>query len=89
MNKTAVVRSRIELELKSNVEAILSRLGLTTSDAIQLMFRQIELRKGIPFDIAIPNSLTVKTLRESKKGKNVKAFASREAMYKDLALLRD
>src|SRR4051794_29733692 len=68
VSKTAVIRSRIESDLKSEVESILSRLGLTSSDAIQLLFRQIQIRRGIPFDVAIPNALTAKTLKESRKG---------------------
>jgi DNA-damage-inducible protein J len=86
MNKTAVVRSRVEQDLKTEVESILLRLGLTPSDAIQLLFRQIQLRKGIPFEISIPNALTVKTLKDSQKGKNLKSFAKREDLYRDLGL---
>ena len=86
MNKTAVVRSRVEEDLKSEVESILLRLGLTASDAIQMLFKQIQLRKGIPFEVSLPNALTAKTLKESKKGKNVKSFATREALYRDLGL---
>jgi len=86
MNKTAVVRSRVEQDLKAEVESILLRLGLTSSDAIQLLFRQIQLRKGIPFEISLPNALTAKTLRDSKKGKNVKTFATRDELYRDLGL---
>jgi DNA-damage-inducible protein J len=86
MSKTAVIRSRIESDLKSDVELILSRLGLTSSDAIQLLFRQIQLRRGIPFDVSLPNALTVKTLKDSRKGKNVKSFATKEELFRDLGL---
>jgi DNA-damage-inducible protein J len=86
MSKTATIRARIEPGLKSEVEDILSCLGLTASETILLLYRQIKLRRGLPFAVAIPNRLTVKTLRESKSGKNVKHFASKRDLYADLGL---
>jgi DNA-damage-inducible protein J len=68
------------------VEETLSSLGLTVSDAIQLMFHQIKLRKGLPFDVVIPNDLTAKVLRSSKKGKSVEKFSSKKDLYADLGL---
>lgn len=86
MTKTATIRARIEPDLKNEVEDILSRLGLSASEAILLLYRQIQLRRGLPFAVTIPNSLTVKTLRASKSGKNVKSFASKKELYADLGL---
>lgn len=86
MYKTSVIRARIEPGLKGEVERILSQLGLTVSETIQLLYRQIRLRKGLPFAVEIPNKLTAKTLTNSKAGKDIKHFASREALYCDLGL---
>ncbi len=86
MSKTATVRARIEPGLKNEVEDILSRLGLTASETILLLYRQIKLRRQLPFTVSIPNRLTAKTLRESKSGKNVKHFASKKEFYADLGL---
>ena len=80
MTKTATIRARIEPDLKNEVEDILSRLGLSASEAILLLYRQIQLRQGLPFAVTIPNSLTAKTLRASKSGKNVKSFASKKEL---------
>lgn len=76
----------MEPTLKEDVERILSRLGLTVSETIHLLYRQIKLRRGLPFEVRIPNRLTAKTLTESRAGKNVEHFASRENLYKDLGL---
>jgi DNA-damage-inducible protein J len=84
--KTTTIRARIEPALKEEVEMILSTLGLTASEAIQLLYRQIKLRKGLPFGVEIPNELTAKTLRESKAGKGVKRYASKKELYADLGL---
>jgi DNA-damage-inducible protein J len=84
--KTATIRARIEPDLKNEVDAILSRLGLSASETILLLYRQIQLRRGLPFAVAIPNKLTAKTLRASKTGENVRSFASKKELYTDLGL---
>jgi DNA-damage-inducible protein J len=86
MPKTATIRARIEPLLKDEVEAILSNLGLTASETIHLLYRQIKLRQGLPFAVEIPNALTARTLRESKAGKGVKHFSSAKELYADLGL---
>ncbi len=86
MSKTATVRARLEPKLKDEVEGILSHLGLTASETIHLLYRQIRLQGGLPFDVRIPNELTVRTLNETKAGKNVKSFRSKKELYADLGL---
>lgn len=86
VSKTATIRARIEPKLKNEVEDILSELGLTASETILLLYRQIKLRRGLPFAVAVPNRLTAKILRQSKSGKNVKHFASKKELYTDLGL---
>ena len=86
MSKTAIIRARVEPGLKSEVEDILLQLGLTTSEAIHLLCRQIQLQRGLPFDVRLPNALTARTLRASKAGKGVKAFANKRELYADLGL---
>ena len=84
--KTTTIRARIEPALKEEVETILFSLGLTASETIQLLYRQIKLRNGLPFGIEIPNEVTAKTLRASKAGKSVKRLASKKDLYADLGL---
>ncbi len=86
MSKTATIRIRIEPSLKREVEDILAQLELTSSETIQLLYRQIKLHRGLPFDVRIPNALTARTLRASKVGKNVKRFGSKRELFADLGL---
>jgi DNA-damage-inducible protein J len=65
--KTTTVRARIEPQLKHDVESVLSQLGLSFSEAIELFLRQIKLNNGIPFDIRIPKHLNTIVLQEEKK----------------------
>jgi len=84
MSKTATIRARIEPSLKNEVEDILSQLGLTASETVQLLYRQIKLQRGLPFEVRIPNALTDRTLRASKAGRNVKRFGSKKELSFDL-----
>lgn len=54
--KTANVNARIDQNVKSQAEAILSRIGLPRSVAIDLYYRQIIIHGGIPFALTIPES---------------------------------
>ena len=52
--KTANVNARINRNVKIQAEAILSRLGLPRSVAIDAFYRQIIIHGGIPFSLIIP-----------------------------------
>ena len=54
MQKTEVVHTRIAPETKAECDYIFSKLGITTSYAITMFLNQVALRKGIPFDIVLP-----------------------------------
>ena len=86
MIKTATIRTRIEPNLKSEVESILAQLGLTASEAVHLLYRQIQLRRGLPFEVRIPNAVTARTLKASKSGRGVKRFSTRKELYADLGI---
>lgn len=81
--KTASVHARVQPSLKNKVEAVLDKLGISTSEAIVLYFNQIALQQGIPFDVKIPNKTTRKALNEAKTGKTRK-FSSVEELMNDL-----
>lgn len=52
--KTANLYARVEPDIKEQAEAILSTLGIPASNAINMFYRQIILRRGLPFDVSIP-----------------------------------
>jgi len=86
MSKTATIRTRIEPGLKLEVENILAELGLTASETVHLLYRQIKLQRGLPFEVRIPNPLTARTLQASQTGKGVKRFSTKKELYGDLGL---
>ena len=82
MNKTAKISARIEPELKHQGETIFSIIGLSTSDAITLFFRQVVMHQGLPFEVKIPNEKTIKALSEDLS--NAQRFSSVEELIDDL-----
>ena len=54
MSKTSVIYTRVQPELKEQVEKVLSQLGIPMASAINLFLNQIVLHKGIPFDLKLP-----------------------------------
>ncbi len=84
--KAATVRARIDEELKVDVEHVLGELGLSVSDAISLFMAQIKLRRGIPFEISIPNSVTLKTFKDTDSGKNLIRCKNSKDMFEKLGI---
>ncbi len=78
MPKTATVRARLEPDLKREVEQILNRLGLTASEAILLLYRQIKLQRALPFTVRIPGDPAAKGSDLRRPGKTAKRSGSRK-----------
>jgi DNA-damage-inducible protein J len=86
MNKTAMVRARIEPKLKESAEKIFNKVGLSTTEAITLFYKQVELRSGLPFDLVIPNELTKKTLDKTDDGKELIVCEDAKDMFERLGI---
>ena len=54
MANTAPVYARVEKGLKENAEGILAQLGISPSEAIKMLYSQIVLVKGMPFQSKLP-----------------------------------
>jgi len=86
MSKTSTVRARIEPRLKEEAEKLFHKLGLTTTQAITLFYRQVKLRKGLPFDVVIPNKTTRKTFENTDAGRGLVFCEDAEDMFKKLGI---
>ena len=71
MAKTETIRARVEPELKREAEAVLKALGLNASEAITLFYRQVALRRGLPFEIKLPNETTRAAMRDALEGNDL------------------
>lgn len=56
MANTSAVYARIDTGLKENAEGILAQLGISPSSAIQMLYSQIVLQNGLPFDLHLPQA---------------------------------
>jgi DNA-damage-inducible protein J len=82
MSKTETVRARIEPRLKRDAETVLKKVGLTSSEAITLFYKQIELMQGLPFPVGVPNRMTQRAIADARARKGVEIFDSAEAWAK-------
>ncbi|MHB8362507.1 MAG: type II toxin-antitoxin system RelB/DinJ family antitoxin [Patescibacteria group bacterium] len=75
--KTDNIQVRIQKPLKDRVESILSELGVTTSQAITIFFKQIVDKNGIPFNLSLsydPVPLSDEEIKSIKEGKAEKGI---------------
>lgn len=66
---------KLDPTVKQEAQEIFATLGLTLGEAVNLFLNQVRLRKGIPFDIEIPNAKTQQILQEIREGKNIDNFS--------------
>ncbi|MEM1125681.1 MAG: type II toxin-antitoxin system RelB/DinJ family antitoxin [Bacteroidota bacterium] len=91
MNKTSSISARIDPETKRRAEDVFDQLGLTASQAITLFYRQVELRRGLPFAVElppqpVPNQATEQALAEADAREQLPHFNTAEALFDDLGI---
>ena len=86
MSKTTTVRARMEPDLKENTENIFRKLGLTSTQAITLFYKQVEIRNGLPFDMVIPDETTAKTFDDTDSGRNLVVCEDADDMFRKLGI---
>lgn len=82
--KTVMVTARVNPDLKANTEKVLRELGISTTEAINMFFTQINLRHGIPFPVEIPNAETAKALDDSLAGIDMHRVSSIDQLHQEL-----
>ncbi len=86
VNKTAVISARIDPELKQGAEKVFHELGLTSTQAITLFYKQVELERGLPFAVRVPNEATAKALAQAKARRGLKSFNTLDDLLEDLGI---
>ena len=84
--KDAMIRARTTPRLKKHAEKVLDHLGLTPSEAINLFYRQVCLRRGLPFAVEIPNETTVETFRKTNRGEELVHARNEEDLFRKLGI---
>lgn len=90
--KNAVIRARIDSELKANALQVLASCGLEASDAIRLFLQQVVAHQGIPFDIRsaerAPSMAELKVLKRQSQKRDQRIARSVDVSKGQMLLLR-
>lgn len=81
MSKTAVIHARIDPTTKAATERVLKNLGLSPTEAIRLLYRQIAMRGEFPVELRVPNAETANVLAQADRGEDIETFDSTEDLY--------
>jgi len=83
------IRTRIDTDLKNEVDSILKDMGMKGSQAIQMMYAQIALNRGLPFTVEmpnIPNAETLETFAKTDRGEELTHCENSVDMFKKLGI---
>ena len=83
MSENAVVRARIDEQVKIEASAVLSAMGLSVSDAFRMMMKRIAVEKALPFEPLVPNAQTVEAIKDARKS-GAAPFKTVDALFADL-----
>ena len=97
--KTANVLARVEPDVKQQAEEIMSQLGIPVSVVINMLYKQIIMKKGIPFSLSLPsapvtldemdeatfNSIMENGLKQAKNGESLNAEDVFNSIRKEIA----
>lgn len=83
--ETKTISVRIDGAIKEEADKLFSKLGLSTSTAINIFMRQAVYQQRLPLEVTLgtPNSVTLAAIEEIESGK-AKRFSSLQELYKDL-----
>ena len=74
--KTLMVHARVDPKLKASAELVFSQIGITTTEAIRLFLKQVDLHQGLPFSVSIPNAETVAVMAEANEPAKLNRYRS-------------
>lgn len=82
--KTEMIHARVDPKLKKVAERILSEVGISTAEAIRLFLKQVELHRGLPFPVSIPNDETVAAMLEANAPSALRHYRSFRELRKQV-----
>ena len=68
------------------MENLFKKLGLSTTEAINLFYRQVKMRKGLPFNVVIPNKTTEKVFKDTDTERNLIRCDDADDMFGKLGI---
>ena len=92
MNKNTTVNLRVNSEVKEQAGMILAAMGLSFSDAFNLLLHQIRIQRCLPFEVVayshIPRQDTFDFIERIENGEEelVGPFSSKEDLWRSLGI---
>ena len=84
--QSSMLHIRMDSGLKRKATETLTAMGLSSSDAVRLLFHRIAADQAFPLELKVPNAQTQRAMAESeemmKQGKA--RFASADEVFADL-----
>jgi DNA-damage-inducible protein J len=82
---TTMVHIRIDQKTKERATKTLAAMGISVSDAVRMLLVRVVAEKALPFEVKVPNAITVKAMRAAGKGQG-KRHKSADALFKNLEI---
>lgn len=82
--KTAFVRARMPQHLKNDAEKILRELGITPTQAFNMLYKRIVRDGEWPVELKIPNEVTLKAIRDIDAGIGLSKARNLDELFEDL-----
>ena len=76
--QTEMLHVRMDKDVKAAATAALSAMGLSTADAVRLLFHRIVADQAFPLELKVPNTATRAAMAEADT-----ILAERKARYDD------
>ncbi|WP_369988697.1 type II toxin-antitoxin system RelB/DinJ family antitoxin [Pseudomonas xanthosomatis] len=88
MAKTEVLCIHIDSQLKTQAASVLAELGITSSQAIQMLFYQVARARTLPFDVTVArlNERARQAMAEHDQPHNLRMHENAEALFKNLGI---
>jgi DNA-damage-inducible protein J len=74
--KTEMIHARIDPRLKKSAERVFSAVGISTTEAVRIFLKQVELHNGLPFPVSMPNEETVAAMKDANRPATLKRYRS-------------
>ena len=75
---SSMLHVRVDERIKAEAAAALAAIGLSTSDAVRLLFHRIVADQAFPLELKVPNAATRKAMAEAEA-----IVAARQARFDD------
>ena len=86
MASTAMLHVRMDEEVKAQATQALASMGLSTSDAVRLLFHRIAADQAFPLELKVPNAQTQEAIAEADEILRARRtrFDTPDALFADL-----